>query len=261
MNIEAARVRLGDLDEKRKALEVTLAEKRDLAVAESRDLTEEESKSVDGGFAELEKLDSEYDKLSAEIATEEKRDVRLQPRLSATAVNTVTRPATAKGAKAELTYRRQGENSFFGDLVNATTRGDFAAGERLNRHRIEMGDVETRDLSTTSTAGGGFVPPLYMGELWADVPRPGRPFADILPKIDLPAKGMSITLPRITTGAAVAVTTSENSSVNEVDIVEATVTTPVVTIAGQQDVSQQLFDRSDPSIDAVIAAHDAELRA
>jgi hypothetical protein len=46
--------------------------------------------------------------------------------------------------------------------------------------------------------------------------------------------------------------------------VEALLTVPVRTIAGQQDVSQQLFDRSDPGIDQVIfsdlrRAYDAQL--
>jgi HK97 family phage major capsid protein len=253
MNIESLRVRLGELDEKRKALEASLTETRDKAQAETRDLSDEESKSVESGFTELEKLDSDYAKLAAEIETEEKRDARLRP--SNTAANTVAevRVATPKGGKHEFTYARRGNHSFIADLIADATGSDVNAKERLYKHQREMADQpEYRDISTTATAGGGFVPPLYMGELWADIPRPGRPFADILPKIDLPAHGMSITLPRITTGAAVAVTTSENSSVNEVDLVEATVTTPVVTVAGQQDVSQQLFDRSDPSIDAVI---------
>jgi HK97 family phage major capsid protein len=63
---------------------------------------------------------------------------------------------------------------------------------------------------------------------------------------------MVISIPRITTGPAVAIMASENSSVNEVDLVETTLTVNVRTIAGQQDISQQLLDRSDPSIDSIV---------
>jgi hypothetical protein len=130
--------------------------------------------------------------------------------------------------------------------------------------RLGKYQAETRDLTTTATAGGGFVPPQYLGELFAALPRASRPFADVVPTRPLPATGMAITIPRITTGTSVAVMTSENASVNEVDIVEATISVPVRTIAGQQDVSQQLLDRTDPSIDSIIFqdlrnAYDASL--
>lgn len=160
-----------------------------------------------------------------------------------------------RGGKEEPVYRPDRGHSFFADMIMSVRNGDADARERLERHKQQVADkLEERDISTTATAGGGFVPPLYMGELFADIPRPGRPFADAVRKMPLPPAGMSITIPRITTGAAVAATTADNAAVNEVDIVEALVTTPVVTIAGQQDVSQQLLDRSDPSIDQIIFA-------
>jgi hypothetical protein len=40
--------------------------------------------------------------------------------------------------------------------------------------------MRSRDLSTTVTAGGNFVPPQYLGELYAELPRPGRQFADAI---------------------------------------------------------------------------------
>lgn len=155
------------------------------------------------------------------------------------------RSATAKGGKQERTYRPHAAVSFFRDVALRGT--DSAAAERLARH-----EQEVRDISTTATAGGGFIPPAYLGELWADVPRPGRAFADILPKMELPAHGMNLTIPRITTGASVAIQASDNAAINEVDMVEALYNVPIRTIAGQQDVSIQLFERSDPAIDQIL---------
>jgi len=117
----------------------------------------------------------------------------------------------------------------------------------LHRHKAEQ-----RDLTSVATDGGGFAPPNYLQELWAGFPRESRPVADIFPTIPLPPSGVSFSLPRITTGATVAVTATENAAVNEVDIVEEVITRTLVTVAGQQDVSQQLFERSIPSIDAII---------
>ena len=152
------------------------------------------------------------------------------------------------------TYRPDAPHSFFRDVYKATLHAEPEARERLDRHTKEM-KVEERDISTTVTAGGNFVPPAYLGELFAEFPRAGRPFADVLPKQPLMAKGMNITIPRITTGTTVSTIITENSTtVSETDIVEALITIHVNTFAGQQDVSQQLLDRSDPGIDSVIFA-------
>jgi HK97 family phage major capsid protein len=159
-----------------------------------------------------------------------------------------------------LESSREGR-SFFIDMVNAT-RGDIEARLRLERHTKDV--AEYRDISTTVTAGGNFVPPQYLGQLYAELPRPGRQFADAIGSQALMSTGMNITIPRITTGTSVANQAGDNAAVSETDIVEALLTVPVRTIAGQQDVSQQLFDRAEPGIDQVIfsdlrRAYDAQL--
>lgn len=157
--------------------------------------------------------------------------------------------------REEPTYRPDTQSvSFFRDLVFAG-QGDFRAQERLRRHDQEVLAAgvapEQRDLTTTATAGGGFVPPLYLGDLYADVPRAGRPFANALGSRPLPPQGMTISIPRITTGPATAVQ-SDNQNFQETDLVETTLSVSVRTIGGVQDVSLQLLERSDPSIDAII---------
>jgi len=141
--------------------------------------------------------------------------------------------------------------SFFRDVVAATVQGDGEAGERLTRSaRME---AESRDISTAATAGGNFVPPRYLGELYAEFAREGRPFADSITNLPLYETGMNITIPRITTGTTVIVSQTENSTApGDTDIVEALLTVPVRTVAGMQDMSQQLLDRSDPGMDVVI---------
>lgn len=152
--------------------------------------------------------------------------------------------------------------SFFKDVRDAAL-GNPDAAQRLARHAREV-EVEQRDLTTTVTAGGNFVPPNYLGEAYAQYARESRPVADVIPSMPLMSTGMSITIPRITTGTTVASQATENTAVSETDIVEALLTIPIRTIAGQQDVSRQLFDRTDPGIDQIIfndlrADYDREL--
>lgn len=156
--------------------------------------------------------------------------------------------ATPNGGRVERTYRPEAQFSFYRDMV-AARKGDIGSQERLRTH-----EAEVRDLTTVATDGGGFAPPQYLQDLWASVPRQGRAVADLFPTYPLPATGVSFSVPRMTTGATVAVTATENAAVNEVDLVEAVITRTLVTIAGQQDVSQQLLDRSEPGIDRIIFA-------
>jgi len=62
-------------------------------------------------------------------------------------------------------------------------------------------------------------------------------------------------IPRLTGGSTTAIQSADNAAVSETDPTTAfTATSPVGTIAGQVDMSRQLFDLSRPGLDAVIAA-------
>jgi HK97 family phage major capsid protein len=146
------------------------------------------------------------------------------------------------------TYRADNNDkvSFFCDLY-AARKGDPAAQERLGRHQ-----KETRDVSTGDPGAGVFVPPLYLDQMWAELPREGRPFADVLPKLPLPDVGMTLTVPRITTATTTAIQAAEANAVSETDIDGTLLSVGVRTIAGQNDVSLQALERTLPGMDFLI---------
>ena len=175
--------------------------------------------------------------------------------------------ATARGSlKYEGTYRPDTTTSFFRDIVRA--KNDPEAWDRLRTNQREALNVlsarEARDVSTGDPGAGGFVPPLYLGDYWAELPRAGRPFADVVPKYPMPPDGMQITIPKVQSGTSVAVQAVQADAISETDIDSEAVTADLVTIAGLNDVSLQSLERTFPGLDKVIyadllAAHDTKL--
>jgi HK97 family phage major capsid protein len=156
--------------------------------------------------------------------------------------------------KEENTYRPDNSNGafYFRDLYNARISGDRHAQERLQRNQREI-MVERRDLSSTDTAGGDFVSPLYMVNDWINVIRMGRPFANATNSVPLPDNTDTIIWPKVTSGSATSAQ-ADLGAVQETDPVTTTVSVGVKTVAGQVDVSQQLLDRSQPGIDQILFA-------
>lgn len=178
----------------------------------------------------------------------------------------VTMPGSAvvRGAlRSESTYRPDSEVSFFRDLVLG--RNDPAAQERLLTHSREMHEVYRDRRDVTSGGGGaGVIPPLYMGELYAEMPRASRPFADAVPTRPLPSAGMTISVPRVTTATTMGVQAAELTALSKTDIGTSTLSVPVVTIGGINDLSLQALERSEPGLDMLVfedlqAAYDALL--
>lgn len=217
---------------------------------------------VDEAQAEVDRCKQHADELEKRYAARENTPVVVVQTTGTSSTATVqglesgnrSLGAQPKGMRAEHIYRPNNDNGvfYFSDLYRAQTKGDSRSMERLSTAAKQAQDSGLRDLTTVATDGGGFVPPLYMGELWAKAPRPGRPFANALGSRPLPSKGMSITLPRVTTAPATAAQATQNTGFNETELVEATVTTAVNTIGGIEDVSIQLLERSEPGIDMVI---------
>jgi len=169
------------------------------------------------------------------------------------------RSETKVGAEAPE-YRPDVERSFYADQYRAA-KGDHEARARLERNQEQVIDhlrrngrnAELRDV-LTSGGGAGFIPPAYLTDLYADVRTNGRPLVDVLPKRPLPDGGMTITIPRMLTGPTTAVQDPEGAGISETDVTSDQLSVPVVTIAGMQDFTQQLLERSDPSFDALITA-------
>ena len=154
-----------------------------------------------------------------------------------------------------LTYSQHSPHGFFRDLYRRDTQHDPEASERLSRHIREM-QVEREakfDLNSTDANGGYLVPPLWLQNEFVDFAAAGRVVADQLGPKPLPANTDSINLPTIATATTVA-TQADNGAVSETDATFGTVAGAVKTIAGLQDVSQQLVDRSIPGVDQVIFA-------
>lgn len=167
-------------------------------------------------------------------------------KLAAAAASPAARSITT-GTQPSPYRPDQPEVSFFRDLVMSKS------GNRDALDRLHANNLSQRAASTTiTTSDGGFIPPGYLGELYAQLPRAGRPFANNLPTIPLPTTGMSFAVPRVTTAATAAVQATENNAVSNTDQVSTQLAVPVVTIGGYNDVSLQLFSRSEPGIDMIL---------
>lgn len=204
---------------------VAFAEKRDAVKAADADI-----KTLEARVAELVALDEAR-------SAHEARARELAP--TATAVRV---------GREELTYRADSGASFIRDAYAAEVRGDFAARQRIERHMVEMA-AEHR--ASDTGAFSGLVVPQYLTDQVAPFARAGRPFADAIRNLPLPAEGLSVNISRVTTGSTAASQSSENSSVSNTDMDDTLLTVPVRTISGQQDVSRQAIERG-TGIDTVV---------
>lgn len=248
-------------EEYRSANPTASPEALDTAITE--DLTTDEQTQLDGLLERRRPLDERIDAL-------ERADQALR---------TSTPGSTVVQIRSEpLTYQRENPRaSFLHDLASSRFRGDdMAALDRLARHRREMsvelagmeperrsrfqaflGEEEGRsaqtraDMSRTDGVGGEFVPPLWAMELYTDLPRGGRPVADLVRGIPLPAGTDSISIPRIVTGSAVAAH-AETAAVNETNPTTGSVTAGVKTMAGQITTTMQLIDQSPVALDQIL---------
>lgn len=145
--------------------------------------------------------------------------------------------------KAEEYFRRQMIEQF-ADREHQS-RGASGFG-------MAPGLISYRALSTASTAGGEFVPPMFLTEQWIEFLRAARVFANTQHHEDLPDGTMSLNIPKVVTGTSVNVQGTQNTNISDTDITTQFVTVPVVTFAGQQVVSLQLLERSPIQFDEVI---------
>lgn len=201
------------------------------AEAEDRDLTDAEMAEVRTASESIKDLDERIADLT-DLAERSAVAAKVLPVVGGAVVRSEPN-----------TYAQRGEFSHVRDTILATQRNDQDAWTRLHRHAAEIA-VESRDITRVDGAGGEFVPPLWLVDMFGDFPRAGRVAANLVSTLPLPGGTDSINLPRIATGPQVAAQTADNAAVQETDMVTATVTAPVRTIAGQQDVAIQLVEQS-----------------
>jgi len=199
---------------------------------------------------------------------------------------------TVQVRREPLTYEREDiQRSYFMDLARTNPAFGIMDGEaqaRIDRHhaeaRVELPrrerhlarsqaanyaedadrdrerrtgrsqSIEYRDLDRDAGDGGEFVPPLWMVDEFIDLSRGGRVTANLCRSMTLPRGTDSINIPKVATGTTVAMQTADNAAVSETDATTDSVTAPVRTIAGQQDVSLQLLEQSPIAFDEVIFA-------
>ena len=216
------------------------------AETETRDLTRVEKTEFDALETDIDALSRRIDEI-ADIeqrkGAAEETARRIHPEENRTEVVTVRRePST-------YTARSDGP-SFFRDL--ATERTDWDARERLERHRRET-DHQLEGRALTSSGVGGLVVPQYLPEMYAEYLRAGRVTANLCRGEDLPAEGMTLTIPRGTTGTLVASQSDQNTALTTRDLVATNLTINVNTLGGLQDVSRQTIDRGH-NVDGILYA-------
>lgn len=238
--------------------------------------TEEQSTQLREARAAVAAVDTTIDGLSADLSAaedgerREARAAQLRRELVPAGEQRSERPAGgARVTGEERTYTQhkssRGTASYFVDQYRAQA-GDLTARARLERHAQEA-TTEGEVLSERAAGTGSFaglVVPQYLIDLAAPVLRNGRPAANAMQGLPMPAQGMTLSIPRGTTGASAATQATQNTNVSNTDEVYADLQIPVATIAGQQDVSRQSLERGTPGIDELIyldlaAAYHAEL--
>jgi len=164
----------------------------------------------------------------------------------------------ARVVNEPLTYQAGNGRSIFRDMFRAEYSHDRDAAARLQSHIEEMrverpGNRTSYDLSSTDAAGGYLVAPAYLQDEFVALARASRVYVNAIGVRPLPPNTDSINIPTMATGTAVAAQ-ADNAAVQETDATFGTVAADVKTIAGMQDVSQQLVDRGVPGIDGIIFA-------
>jgi HK97 family phage major capsid protein len=121
--------------------------------------------------------------------------------------------------------------------------GSFASGVR--RRGLDESPFERRvNPNRTDGQGGYFVPPLWLINEYIPALRAGRVAADLCRNLDLPQDTDSINIPKLSTTTQVAPQTADNAAVASQDFTDTSVSAPVKTLAGQEDVAIQLIEQS-----------------
>lgn len=258
---------IGQALERKKAAEAQrsgfIAEQRAMtdALGENESLSAADQERFDALSAQKRTAAEQIDAITESITklrAEEADDLRLSAEAEQTRSGAQA-PAggTIHTEKRETVYtRRKAQQegvSFFTDMYRSQLgHASVEVQARLNEHMNEARALERLTERAIGTGNlGGLVPPQYLVDEAAPLARAGRPTANVVRRLPLPASGMSIVIPRGTTGTSAAVQATQNSAASSTDVAITDLTVPVVTIAGQQDVSRQALERGE-GVDTLI---------
>lgn len=171
----------------------------------------------------------------------------------------MTTPTANRAADANLVYRAADKRvSWVQDLLRAQLGMDdtYEARNRLRAHSEQVAQhpayTEYRDISRVDGQGGYGVPPAWLMDQYVDLARPGRAFANLCQRQQLPGGTDSINIPKLLTGTETGIQTADLATVVEQDLTDTFINAPVRTIAGQQGVAIQLLDQSPIAFDDVV---------
>ena len=230
-------------------------------------LTEEESQRTDKLFENNELAKVQEAGIKDKLARAKKIEAE-EAEFDARANSVTPTPAARKMPKydevarvgnEERTYHKGNDprgQGFLRDVCRQYLYNDVQSASRLAHHmqeeRVERANYMERAAGDIGTSGlGGLVVPQYLIDMVAPMAAAMRPFADICAHHELPAQGMTVYIPSITTATSAGLQASQLTAVSTTSIAETDVVISVQTAAGSQNVSRQAIDRGS-GIDEVV---------
>lgn len=221
----------------------------DAAETQSRAFTDEEKTQHTEYLAEARKL---REAIEARKAAADERNAIL-PQLEAAAKPETERSNVEVTLRDPGHYRKDSTRSWFMDKASAELRNDESARTRM----LEQAAYEAkqnRDLYIGSTTGQELSPPLYLQELFVEGRVASAVTANLCTNLPLPDAGRTVTVPKQTGNVSAAAQTegSPLNAISETDAVFGDETQGIYEIAGVQDLSNFLVERSTPGADMII---------
>ena len=244
-------------------------ERKDGTVIVTAALLKEVSLVESPAFAEakvLEVIAQETEEVSAPVE-ETVADENPNTTESEAAVSEDTTPATTEAAAApaaEASRPTIKASAAYGDGTTRVRHGITSMG-RYTEHKVKaaLGDEQSKQWIAASedrvtaaadsfSTNPAFSPIQYMSNFVSNT-NFGRPAIDAVSKAALPASGMTINIPTLVTsaggGSGVAPTvasTAESAAPSDTGMTSAYTSVSVNKYAGQQTISLELMERSDP---------------